>query len=283
MNGPSPADAPLSPDFLSELFHNPLDPGYADAAPRRSGWRRSAQRAVSLLALVAVGFLLAVAYRQVVSQEPSRAQVRAELVAQVQQRRAETDGLRERADELRNEVNRLRDAALADTEASQLREQEAATGLARVRGDGVVVRLVDGPPTVDPVTGGPAVDPNARILDRDLQQVTNALWATGAEALAVNGQRLTATSTIRNAGDAIMVDYRPVNAPYEVSAIGPDAMATGFDNSDTGRLMRLLVDEYGIGYDLRSEQDLTLPAASAPQLRYAVPERATATSSGGTD
>mgnify|MGYP006206322601 CR=1 FL=1 len=57
-----------------------------------------------------------------------------------------------------------------------------------------------------------------------LQDIANALWSAGAEAVAINGQRLTATSTIRAAGGAILVGFRPVTGPYEVSAIGPAEM-----------------------------------------------------------
>ena len=50
------------------------------------------------------------------------------------------------------------------------------------------------------------------MLDRDLQVIVNGLWAAGAEAIAVNGQRLTACSAIRSAGEAILVDFRPLSA-----------------------------------------------------------------------
>ena len=59
-----------------------------------------------------------------------------------------------------------------------------------------------------------------RVLDRDLQIVVNGLWAAGAEAISINGQRLTALSAIRSAGEAILVDFRPLSPPYVVSAVG---------------------------------------------------------------
>ena len=52
-----------------------------------------------------------------------------------------------------------------------------------------------------------------RVLDRDLQVMVNALWAAGAEAIAINGQRLTARSAIRYAGEAILLDFRPLVPP----------------------------------------------------------------------
>ena len=265
-----------APDFLTDLFRNPLDPGYADAARRRAlageptGWRATGVRLVSALTLVAVGFLLVVAYKQTVADEPSRSKVRAGLVDQIEQRQATTDDLQREADQLREEVTRQRDAALDDREAARLRDQEAAAGLARVRGDGVEVRLDDAPDAVDAVTGAGKPD-LGRVLDRDLQEIANALWSAGAEAIAINDQRLTATSTIRAAGSAILVDFRPVNRPYVVRAIGPDDMEDDFKRSATARLFRALVEDEGMVFSVRGVDDITLPAASDPQLRFATP------------
>jgi uncharacterized protein YlxW (UPF0749 family) len=261
-------------DPLTALFREPLDPGYAEAARRRAAGERPrwpfGGRAATVVTLLAVGLLLAVAYRQVVADEPTRTQVRADLDQQIHDREAETTALQEAADQLRDDVAQLRDQQLGDPERVEaLRELEAATGLGRVRGDGVVVRVNDGPPGVDPQTGEPSVDPLARILDRDLQRIANALWAAGAEAIAINDRRLTATSTIRGASGAILIDRQPIAGPYDVAAIGPEALRERFADSETGQLLQVLVDDYGITYQVRSEEDMTLPAASEPRLYHA--------------
>ena len=273
-DGRDPSARVYAPDFLTELFRNPLDPGYEDATARRreaapSRWRRLAARPVSVVVIVAIGFLFAVAYRETVAEEPSRAKARAGLIAEIKQRESETDRLTARADQLREEVSRQRDAALGDSQASQLRNLEAATGLARVRGDGVVVRLADAAADKNAVTGADAGPP--RVLYSDLQKVANALWAAGAEAIAINGQRLTATSTIRSAGEAILVDYRPVTGPYEVAAIGPGSMRDRFDDSRAANLMREVAKTTGLSFGVKDAEDLTLPAAPQPRLRYAEP------------
>lgn len=263
-----------APDFLTELFRNPLDPGYADAAARRrekppAGWQRWSTRTVTLVVLVVLGFLFAVAYRQTVAEAPGRSQAREGLVEQIKQRESETDRLSERADELRAEVARQRAAALGGSEAARLRNLEAGTGLGRVRGDGVVVRLADAPPDENTVTS-PDVGPD-RVLYTDLQGVANALWAAGAEAISINGQRLTATSTIRSAGQAILVDFRPVTGPYEVSAIGPEEMRERFERSRSASTMRKVAEDTGLSFAVREAEDLTLPAAPEPRLQYAQP------------
>ncbi|MEU5942015.1 DUF881 domain-containing protein [Micromonospora sp. NPDC047548] len=266
-----------APDFLTELFRNPLDPGYADAAARRREspapprWRGTSGRAVSIVVIAVVGFLFAVAYRETVAEEPSRDQARAGLIAQIKQRESETDQMTVRADRLREEVGRQRDAALSGSQAARLRNLEAGTGLGRVRGDGVVVRLTDAhPKDGDAVSGDSDAGPS-RVIYTDLQKVANDLWASGAEAVAINGQRLTATSTIRSAGAAILVDFRPVTSPYEVTAIGPGSMRDKFDESRAAYLMRRVAKDTGLSFQVRDAEDLTLPAAPEPRLRYAEP------------
>jgi uncharacterized protein YlxW (UPF0749 family) len=274
MTDPRRGDQSFDPNFLIDLFRDPLDPAYVDAADRKrqhppSGWRATAGRAASLVTLLLVGVLLAVAYLQTVADEPSRSKVRSGLVAKIKEREERTSQLQQRAEGLRDEVARQR-AALSGGEAARLREQAAATGLGRVQGDGVVVRITDAPDNPDAVdrSGEPDL---GRVYDTDLQGVANALWSGGAEGIAINGQRLTATSTIRAAGRAILVDFQPVLGPYEVSAIGPDELAGRFQDSDIARLLRRLADEHGMGFEVRSADDLVLPAASEPRLRYATP------------
>lgn len=265
-----------APDFLTELFRSPLDPGYADAAARRAksgpvtGWRRIANRSTMVVTMIVVGLLLTIAYKQTMAEEPSRSQARAGLISQIKEREAEAARLQQQAEALRDEVARQRDAALTDRDAARLRDLAAATGVARVRGDGVVVRVADGPEPVDAVTGAGGGN-LGRVLDRDLQDIANALFGAGAEAVSINGQRLTGTSTIRAAGRAILVDFRPVAGPYEVSAIGPDDMERRFRNSAAARLLRAVASEHGMSFEVRAEDDLTLPAASEPQLRHARP------------
>ena len=82
---------------------------------------------------------------------------------------------------------------------------------------------------------------------------------------------MTATSTIRAAGGAILVDFRPVAGPYEVSAIGPEEMTDRFRDSAAARLLRTLAADHGMSFEVRDAEGLVLPAGSGPQLRYAEP------------
>jgi len=265
----------FAPDFLTELFRNPLDPGYADAAARKAregeptGARRWMSGGAAALTLACLGFLLVVAYQQTTADEPARSKAREALIQQVQNRREQTAQLQGRADRLGDEVDALRERELGGATAAKLRELEAATGLASVRGSGAKITLADGPTPINPVTG--ERNTVARVKDSDLQLATNALWSRGAEAIAINGQRLTATSTIRQAGEAVLVDFRPVTTPYEVVAIGPDDLAADFRDGYAGRFFKQLADKYGMSFEATDVANVTLEAATELKLRVAVP------------
>ena len=282
MTSPTPPNGTpqrvFTPDFLTELFRNPLDQGYADAAARKAiegestGVRRWITSGVTALTLVGLGFLLVVAYQQTVADEPARSKARATLITQVQNRREATAELQDRADALGSEVSALRERELGGATVARLRDLEAATGLAPVRGPGAKIALADGPTPINPVTG--ERNTVARVKDTDLQLAANALWSLGAEAIAINGQRLTATSTIRQAGEAILVDFRPVTAPYEVVAIGPDHLAEDFRDGYAGRFFNELATKYGMSFERSGVADVTLAAATELKLRVAEPSTA---------
>ena len=105
-----------------------------------------------------------------------------------------------------------------------------------------------------------------------LQIVVNGLWSAGAEAISINGQRLTALSAIRSAGQAILVDFRPLSPPYAVSAIGPsDSMRADFAAGSAGTYLHSLEDNYGIDSDILNVSSLSLPASSGLTLHDARP------------
>jgi uncharacterized protein YlxW (UPF0749 family) len=109
------------------------------------------------------------------------------------------------------------------------------------------------------------VNEPGKIVDRDLQIVVNGLWQAGATDIAINGRRLTPTSAIRSAGEAILVNYRPLIPPYVVSAIGPDAnqIIGRFREGTAGLLLEELEATYGVFWELQTVGEVTLPAAAS--------------------
>lgn len=119
-----------------------------------------------------------------------------ELVALVEARHEHVEALEGQLDELRQELDGLERAANpAGGLRQEVRHAERAAGLNALAGPGVRLRLDDAQSECP--TGDPA---DCRIRDRDLQAAVNTLFAAGAEAIAVNGQRVMATTAIRNAG-----------------------------------------------------------------------------------
>jgi uncharacterized protein YlxW (UPF0749 family) len=199
---------------------------------------------------------------------------RAELQRLVEQRSAAIHDLSSQVSVLSDRVDEVRrrageGSAEVEDMVETLEELRRVVGLRSVEGPGVVVELSDSPrgaTTRDELT-------DLRIQDVDLQLVANTLWRAGAEAVSVNGRRLTSTSAIRKAGTAILVNYRAVSSPYRVVAIGdPDALLEGLERSDIAERFAVWKEIYGLGFSLRSEELLEAPALSGLQdFRHAVP------------
>lgn len=202
---------------------------------------------------------------------PAANRVRRALVIEVERRTTDSDMLAGEAERLRRDTADARDRQLrvSDSGAAlveQLRALETAAGAVAVSGPGVEVRLGD-----SPAAGGPE-DPqgDGRIRDRDLLDVANALWAAGAEALALNGRRIGPLTTIREAGEAILVDQRPVGGPYLLAAIGePDRLEVGFAESGAARRLRAWTDAYGVTFQVRRRSALYLSAVEGRAPRHA--------------
>lgn len=257
-------------DFLTQLFRDPLDPAYAQAAEDRSkrgplpAWSRASRRVVALVLLVAIGMLFSIAYQQVVRGAPEREKVRAGLITRITELKERTNTRAAEAEQLQAEVNELREIVLGDpSKIQQLRELEAAAGMRRAVGDGMSVRLSDGPEA--------ATRRSHRVIDFDLQLIANTLWYLGAEAISINGQRLTALTPIRKGGEAIYVGDALVAGPYEISAIGPPDLYDDFSTSITAKVYRAWQDrpEHRFGFKINERDDLVLPAAVMPELRFA--------------
>jgi uncharacterized protein YlxW (UPF0749 family) len=226
------------------------------------------------------GLLVSVTYDQAAAGADGREQVREALIGDIDRESAVSDELQVQLEDLSKQVTRTRDQLLAASAVGQealdeLARAEQGSAAVRVTGPGLLVTLANADPTAnqDPVGGATTEDPRGRVRDGDLQLVVNALWAAGAEAVSINGQRLGPLTAIRFAGEAVLVDFKPVTNPYEVSAIGnPDTLASKFLASPEVSSLAVISESFGLRFDFSRKDELTLPAASTPELRIAVPE-----------
>jgi uncharacterized protein YlxW (UPF0749 family) len=190
------------------------------------------------------------------------------LEQQIVQRGDEAAALQEQVEQLSTEIAALQDDLLRDEEpdlGAQLASDAVASGAVPVKGPGLRVVLADGP-TEDP----DVLDPRTRVRDGDLQVLVNGLWAAGAEAVAVNGERITSMTAIRSAGDAVLVDLVALSSPYTVDAIGDaPSMQTSLAQASAGTWLAMLKNSYGIGVKMSSERSLTLPGTGQTTFYYA--------------
>ncbi|WP_425443875.1 DUF881 domain-containing protein [Streptomyces aidingensis] len=288
--GPSP-DAPdraaaARPDasmwLLNQVMDHTLDEGYEEEAARRAAEGRTAETGPLRPWLIAGTLLIAMVITL------GAAQARSSLPAVAKERRELIDRIEsgtERADRLQEEVDALRDD-LADREREALREEggEQAeltallAGAVAVTGPGLEIVVDDAESVAQGLPDGARDDTDTgRVRDRDLQRIVNGLWASGAEAVAVNGRRLTALSAIRHAGEAILVDNRPLVPPYTIRAVGDgpvlrDAFEEFQENLSSDLLTLEELEEYfGIQVEMAVREELRLPASAGLTLRTAEP------------
>ena len=281
----------IGASLLDDVLAETLDPAYAQASARKTAGQASARKAgepaprssrgrlLVALVMVVAGLLAAVTYDQAAATSQGRQPVRAALIEDIQRSSDAGDQLTAELEELRVEVARTQDELLAASVVGQRALEEVAAaeqGAAAVpvTGPGLLVTLANAESDADddPVGGATEENPSGKVRDGDLQLVVNALWAAGAEAISIDDQRLGATTAIRFAGEAVLVDFRPVTNPYEIRAIGdPDTLAARFLASAEVGNLALISESFGLRFDFAKEDELTLPAASTLELRYAGP------------
>jgi uncharacterized protein YlxW (UPF0749 family) len=232
-----------------------------------TGERRIRGSLAAVLAIV--GFLTLVASSGVKEAKRGAESRRAGLVKLINTRQGEVESLGKELVRLRRDVAaaRHRISATSAEEARQLRDVQVWAGTTAMSGPGLEVRLSDSR------RDGKATEADrepSSVFDVDLQLVVNALWDAGGEAVAVNGQRLVATSPIRAAGETITVNFRPLVPPYKVEAIGADRKR--FERSAVAQHFRQWAEEYGLGFSVKDKSKIVVPAyAGTLQLSSARP------------
>jgi uncharacterized protein YlxW (UPF0749 family) len=256
--------------LLDYLTTHAMDEDYEFVSERRQGSEettppRSRIGLVGALVMVLFAVLVVTAAVQTSRNSVTDERERRELVGQVDQARSQVDGDRTRLTSLQREVRVLQSQQLRnDTSAKGILDTINLLGMKAgtipVRGPGVRV-VADDAPGADSARN--------EVLDSDLQKLVNGLWEAGAEAISLNGQRLTNLSTIRLAGAAITVNAHSLRRPYVVSAIGnKDTLPARFAETSSGQAWLDLKREVGLRLQITPVSSLRLPAAEV-SLRYA--------------
>ncbi|MET8137807.1 DUF881 domain-containing protein [Streptomyces sp. NPDC005251] len=283
-SAPRPPRPDASMSLLTNVMDHSLDEGYAEAAARREadgvgGMPKTVRAKLGLAAgLVLAALVVTVGAANARLAAPVVAKERQELIERIERETTAADKLETGVDTLRADVSaRQRVALKKDGGGEQADLVSILSGATDVHGPGVKLVVND---AKEASTGGDGTNPRetsgfsdtGRVRDRDMQRVVNGLWESGAEAISVNGQRLTALSAIRAAGDAILVDNKPLVPPYTVLAVGDgQRLSTRFQNSADGLYLHALQENYGIRTSISAEGDVRLSAAPSVIVRTAEP------------
>ncbi|WP_051943082.1 DUF881 domain-containing protein [Streptacidiphilus rugosus] len=274
-------DASMS--LLTNVMEHSLDEGYAEAA-RRKGVYGSSRLPRGIqgwlvfgVGLALVALVLSIGVAQVHQSAPVAARERQALIDRINQSTSAADGTQQQVLTLQAQLDKLRASAVGSEESARLAQLQLVVGTTAVSGPGIEVQVDDAASAGTDLNNaspraGSGFGNTGRVRDSDLQLVVNALWQSGAEAIAINGQRLTTLSAIRAAGDAILVNDRPLTLPYTLQAIGGPGMESAFQGNAYGGLyLDQLAQSYQIRHQVSGKGNLDLPAASVGALQYAHP------------
>ena len=281
---PAPAPAPRPPVHMGLLDYvaaTSLDADYATVAARRAdagpdgpsagssggggrGRRRGGRLTLAVLAVF--GVLVATAAVQTSRDADQAAVSRESLVKRADAGKAALSRRRAQVRSLQSQIARLEASSLDATTqgravAQQLERLGVLTGSLATTGPGIAVRVDDAPG---------ATSPEQQVQSQDLQKLVNALWAVGAEAIAINGQRLTSLSPIRDAAGSVTVNFRSLSRPYTVSAIGSSQkMGARLLDTAGGRAWVTLQSNFGLRFTIDIKDSMDLPPATRLVLRHA--------------
>ncbi|MEU5987042.1 DUF881 domain-containing protein [Streptomyces sp. NPDC047434] len=282
--GAPPPRPDASMSLLNNVIDHALDDGYAEASARREaegggGLPRTLRAKLGLAAgLVLAAAVVTVGAAEARISAPVLAKERQELIDRIDAESSAADQLEQDVEKIRSEVGERQRRALEQHGGDQAELVALLSGATPVHGPGVKL-VVDDAKGTDSGGGGPressGFSDTGRVRDRDMQRIVNGLWESGAEAVAINGQRLTSLSAIRAAGDAILVDNKPLVPPYTVLAVGDgQRLSTAFQDSADGQYLHALQENFGIRTRISAEADVRLPAAPSLIVRTAEPRGA---------
>jgi uncharacterized protein YlxW (UPF0749 family) len=226
------------------------------------------------VALLALGFLIAA---QLATEGPRvryTTQERTPLVETADELQAQQDGLKDRILQLRAQIQGVENEGAGSADLvrdlnAELQRARIAAGLIPLTGSGIVLQLEDSKAPVPPDGN----ESDYLVGSRDVRTVVEELWGAGAEAIAVNGERLTPTSAIIDVGVSLLVNSAYLTPPYQISALGPPELYDRLSSSaGFVDFVRARSEGYGIGVSLAEPDAVDMPAfVGTVTLRYSRP------------
>jgi len=241
----------------------------AAAALRRPQW------AISIAAgLGIIGFIAAAQWNSSLARQEFVTSAQRVLITEAEQAQREQERLRSEIEAAEDRVRGFQEAdvgsqAVRDALNQGLAAARLKTGLVGVHGPGMVLEISDSQREV-PIGESPT---NYIVLVDDLRDIVTALWASDAEAISINGERLVASSSIYGVGASILVNTAFLSPPFRIEAIGPTGLHDRFLANPTylARVARR-IDAYGLQFASEPRDDIELPEfIGNTRLRWGAP------------
>lgn len=270
--------------LITLITQQAMDEDYLHVAERRAAGAprplRGRPQRTAAVVIAVFGVMVATAAVQTSRNADINDASRSTLISRIVSQRGSVSSQQDKIVRLRERNVALEGtlATITTTEQSavnRLRRLQVGTGTIPVTGEGIRITVDD----------APQGDESQNVRDEDLALLVNGLWSAGAEAIAINGVRLTALSYIRNSGPAIHINVQPLSAPYTVLAIGDTrTLQANLLDTTSGQIFFQIRDDLGFGFDMQNEDSLSLPAANVRKLRSVVAgtSEGPSTQSGGT-
>jgi uncharacterized protein YlxW (UPF0749 family) len=240
------------------------------------------QWAVSIaVALAVIGFIAAAQWNSSLARQEFVTSAQRVLVSEAEQAQRQQESLRAQLEEAEARVREFqaRDEG-SRTEQERLNQEVAAArlvaGLTSVTGPGVIIEVADSLRPVPP----DARSSNYIVLVDDVRDLVTALWASGAEAVAISGggpgspsERLVSTTSIYGVGASILVNTAFLSPPFRIEAIGPDGLHDRF-LAHPSYLSRVLprIEAYGLQFASEPRSEVTIrDFVGNTRLRYGAP------------
>jgi uncharacterized protein YlxW (UPF0749 family) len=227
------------------------------------------------VALLGLGFLVAA---QLAAEGPRvryTTQERSPLVETATDLQTDQEALKAAILDLRTRIQAAEQAgegsaALVKDLNDQLQSARIAAGLIPLTGSGIVLQIEDSQEPANP-------EGNMQDLlvgARDLRTIVEEMWEAGAEAVAVNGERMTPTTAVIDIGPSILVNSAYLAGPYQVAAIGPDDLYARLSASPGFvDFIRARAEAWGLRVSIAEPESVDMPAfAGTVTLRYARPQ-----------
>lgn len=233
--------------LLDQIAERALDDDYYLVRPGRYSRSRGVNTVATALVLALFALMVTLTAVQYYQDRPSRSEARESVLADIDFAQQQQTDLQTQVVELEAQVASLR-GQLAVT-PDEISDQVAA-GAGVVHGDGVRI-------TITPADG-------VAISGAELRALVNELWVAGAEAIAINGQRWGALTSLRTAGGTVTVNFASIGAPFVLEVVGDaDQIRDRLDSSGESGYWQRRQTTGELTYTLTDADDQTLPAAPA--------------------